>query len=180
MNGEIFQSQEEVFQWIAESKFYQARHFRTRNVPGATKVKPERNMYSSFIQWSEARQREQGNPPVNFNKFQEQGRAEALVYFGKKEEVERIIRDRNLRIQFNENFNGQKVRHWTGMGEYWHGTKAVMDLVRKEHSPESLMSIFEEDGEMGLKALCLEAKARLGFEKDPMTGLIVQMEKTVI
>lgn len=185
-----FQSNEEIFEWVAESRFYDARNFRARDVPGMTKVKAERTMYASFIQWSEERPERDLKSTTNIGSSEapreevlakntmmrllNAGKEEALVRFGKKDELDAFMHDFNLRTWFKQAFTGTKVGVWTDMERCWKEVKVVMDLVRTENDTENLRRVFDREGEEGLRRICLNAKEKIGYRRDPESGRIVQ------
>lgn len=166
-----FQTKQEIFEWAGSSPFFDPHRFKSEG-PGIRKVKPERKMYTQFVEWARQRAADQiEEDPLDSDS--EERVKQALIYFNKKDEFDTLLHQRACeqytRTTMKEVWNGKKVMAWTGFPpEYWKGVKMVMDRVRQTvQGDEGVLAIFELEGEAGLQRLVSQAKADLGLPENP-------------
>ncbi|KAF8895530.1 hypothetical protein BD779DRAFT_1500014 [Infundibulicybe gibba] len=159
-----FTTQRAVFEWAASCRFFAPgdRSWRFEGT-GISKVKKERTMYAAFVEWARAHASE--------NRYarrpgKEEIRREALVHFGKADEFDARVRERERRVLLKNSFSGPMVREWAGMGEHWKGVKAIMDEVRDKLGGDVGVSVFltQENGQEKLKDLVLRVRDEMGFK----------------
>ncbi|KAF9077664.1 hypothetical protein BDP27DRAFT_1311432 [Rhodocollybia butyracea] len=152
-----FTSRQEVFEWVINSRFFDASCFRTSG-DGITKVKAERTMYSDFVTWVKDQVTAGVVDMEEYGQRRERVRKEALEEFGCLEEVETTVRIFEARRQLKQVFNGTSVNAWTGLNGHWKAVKVVMDMVRERHHGEGgILQILMSEGENGVKQRVLEA-----------------------
>ncbi|KAG7088445.1 hypothetical protein E1B28_012437 [Marasmius oreades] len=157
-----FVTQEEVFRWVTSSRLFDPSRFSS----AGQKVKPVRKMYHNFIQQVKGLDSALDSLPTsqmslgldNAINRRDEVRAEALVHFGKKSELEEFLQQVRTRETVKGIFNGHNVNEWTQLGGRWKSVKLVMDAVREKYGGErGLMDIIETEGEEGIKKRVLEA-----------------------
>ena len=103
-----------------------------------------------------------GDGSSTFTSRQHEVREEALLHFGKKEELEEFLRETKNRELLKRMFNGHMVSEWAQLGTRWKTVKLVMDAVRQEYGgEEGLLKIIEAEGEDGLKSRVLKASKNI-------------------
>ncbi|KAF5389273.1 hypothetical protein D9757_003542 [Collybiopsis confluens] len=156
-----FTSRQQIFEWVIESRFFDPKSFRTSG-QGISRVKAQRTMYSDFVVWVNARSESTDMEEVKHR--QERVRKEALIEFGRLEEVENYMREFEARKILKTTFNGSVVKGWTELGNNWRGVKVVMDMVRERHGgEEGLLQIYLLEGEEGLKERVMKAFQESGL-----------------
>ncbi|KAK7469212.1 hypothetical protein VKT23_003701 [Stygiomarasmius scandens] len=155
-----FKTRREIFQWVATSHFFNSARFRSHG-EGISKVKPQRSMYSDFVEWANKLRGSSASSTDGERKENiASARGKALEYFSKKDEVESRWREYEARKRMKATFNGNKVKSWT-LSDNWKDVKSVMDKVRERYGgDEGVSKLLEEEGEDILKERVLEA-----FEK---------------
>jgi hypothetical protein len=161
-----FKTKRQVFEWAGTCRFFDPRNFRTSG-EGIRKVKVDRKMYAEFVEWAKQRaasmveEAPQGRKEMRKER-ELKVRDEALVYFKKKEAFDALTRERELRVQVKQVFNGSKVRDWTDLGEHWKGVKIVMNGVRERvGGEEGVLKILGTEGEEGVRKVVLEVKEQM-------------------
>ncbi|ETW81566.1 hypothetical protein HETIRDRAFT_316994 [Heterobasidion irregulare TC 32-1] len=150
-------TREEAFEWVATSRFYSPVRIRERQLRAKRRV--DREMYQAFIQWNEARanrditHQEQAEPLSDVAD-------EALVYFEKKEEFSRLVKENQRRVRLKQTWNGNVVGGWTGW--YGHGVARVMEYVREKLGEDRILEMEESE----LRAAVMEAKEIVQREWD--------------
>ncbi|KAF5369589.1 hypothetical protein D9758_002685 [Tetrapyrgos nigripes] len=160
-----FATRQQVFDWVTTSRFFDASRFRTQG-EGIRKVKPQRTMYSDFVEWVGGL-RDTFTSLTDEEKKQivESARAEALEHFGKREEVESMVRNFEARKRMKDVFNGVSVKSWIGAHQ-WQDVKSVMDRVREQHGgDEGVSTLLDTEGEGILQQRVLEAFRELKIDK---------------
>ncbi|KAL0069763.1 hypothetical protein AAF712_003032 [Marasmius tenuissimus] len=172
-----FETQEEVFRWIVTSRLFDSSRFCSKG----QKVKQVRTMYHNFVSWVDDRTTPESLPvsgmsispsesptpgpsggASTFTPRQHEVREEALLHFGKKEELEEFLCETKGRELLKKVFNGHTVSEWAQLGTRWKTVKMVMDAVRQEHGgEEGLVKIIKAEGEDGLKSRVLKASKSL-------------------
>lgn len=129
-DGEVrargFQTKQQIFEWVGQSRFFDARQFRSKG-EGISKVKEERTMYGDFVKWaeeqrriaeedadSEADQLSREDLKNEWATVKDQRKEEALVRFGKKDAYDAEMRVVSLRYVFYSTCcvcSGQCLRH---------------------------------------------------------------------
>ncbi|KAJ7022601.1 hypothetical protein C8F04DRAFT_1012287 [Mycena alexandri] len=161
-----FQTKHEVFEWVATSSLFDPVRFQAEG-QGFKKVKPERKMYTQFVQWVREKQKHLADSgSVDGGLPQEEQVQHALKYFGKKEQFDALNREDAEKARLKDGFNGTKVREWTGLaGGQWKELKMIMDEVRGRVGGEpGILKILVEQGEEGIKEYVLQAKEKLGVQ----------------
>ncbi|KAF9533105.1 hypothetical protein CPB83DRAFT_845833 [Crepidotus variabilis] len=165
-----FNTKRQVFEWAASCKYYDPVRFKTSG-QGIRKVKMDRRMYYEFVEWvrqgrgesdlseDEDESADQLLLDVKANKARE----EALLYFGKKEEYDAVVRERDGRKRLKEVFTGSVVRDWTKLGGNWKAIKLIVDEVRQRlGGEEGVLAFWEKSGIDKLREYVLEVQASLG------------------
>lgn len=150
-------TREEAFEWVATSRFYSPVRIHERQLRAKRRV--DREMYQAFIQWNEVRanrditHQEQAEPLSDVAE-------EALVYFEKKEEFSRLVKENQRRVRLKQTWNGNVVGGWTG----WcgHGVARVMKYVREKLGEDRILEMEESE----LRAAVMEAKEIVQREWD--------------
>ncbi|KIK69537.1 hypothetical protein GYMLUDRAFT_33911 [Collybiopsis luxurians FD-317 M1] len=146
-----FDTRQQIFEWVTESRFFDPKSFRTSG-EGISKVKAQRTMYSDFVTWIHERFAITSSDMEQVRQLRERVRNEALIEFGRHEEVETYVREFEVRKALKTVFNGSTVNAWTGLGNNWRGVKVVMDMVRERcGGEEGILRIFLSEGEEGIK-----------------------------
>ncbi|KAJ4482143.1 hypothetical protein J3R30DRAFT_2131082 [Lentinula aciculospora] len=149
-----FKTREEAFKWVAESRFFDPRCFQTRG-EGIRKVKAQRTMYSDFVAWVHELSAKSGVTSVDLQELhrrRERVREEALVEFGRQDEVETYLREFEGRKKLKNSFNGTVVNAWIGSNGNWRKVKTIMNMVREQHGgEEGILQILMTEGDDGLK-----------------------------
>ncbi|KAJ3802483.1 hypothetical protein GGU11DRAFT_865496 [Lentinula aff. detonsa] len=155
-----FNTRQEAFEWVFESRFFDLQYIRTSG-KGTGKVKAQRKMYFDFVAWANERSAQSGVTSVDMEKVerrQERVREEALVEFGRRDEVATVVREFEGRKKIKNGFNGTVVDAWIGSNGNWRKVKTVMDKVRERHGgEEGILRILELEGEDGLKQRVMSA-----------------------
>lgn len=99
--------------------------------------------------------------------LRERVRNEALVKFGRRDEVENHIKVYEARKNLKTIFNGTTVNAWTGLGGNWRGVKVVMDMVRKDIGEEGILQVLLSEGEDGVKELVMNALRGSSYAPKP-------------
>ena len=90
-------------------------------------------MYQAYFHWSDARAKAADSPREqeanNRETVIQTIGQEALVFFGKKEEHDALVRENERRLRIKAVWNGRKVGEWTG----WNGWQIgrLMKFIRE-------------------------------------------------
>lgn len=183
-----FETKQEIFEWVAANRFFDRETFETRP-SGSTKVKGERSMYHEFINWVvQQRQEEdelaakrgtqlsQGRRPgaeprtgsekvqeSNFTERQHQIRNEALIHFGKKDEVDALAKAKKMKQHLQAGFNSQIIETWVKTGHRWADVKKIKEVVMERCGGEAgVLKLLDEGDTAQLKEMVHKVKAELG------------------
>lgn len=117
------------------------------------KAKEDRTMFYAFPKYVRSHATQSEIPHPSKSDVQQ----EALVYFGKKDEFEAVVRDKQLTRRIKELFNGHLVMEWTAV-LYWGTIKKIMDKVRERIGGDDWREIMVEMSLEQVKALTIEVK----------------------
>ncbi|KAJ3895454.1 hypothetical protein GG344DRAFT_38886 [Lentinula edodes] len=155
-----FDNRQQIFEWVSESRFFDPKCFQTSG-EGIRKVKAQRTMYSDFVAWAKQRLAEGGLTSVDMaevKRRRERVREEALIEFGRQDEVEAYVKEFEGRKKLKSSFNGTVVNAWTHSKGNWRKVKTIMTIVREQHGgEEGLLQILMTEGEEGLKERVMNA-----------------------
>ena len=128
-------------------------------------------MYAHFVEWVHRSPSSLSvSPSHNERSFAlsdklAQVREEALIFFGKKQAFEGIVKERLDRQQIKEVFSGSCVRDWADLGNNWKGVKFIMDKIRQKlGGNDGVLEFFGKHGEDGLRQLVLQVKLTMVIE----------------
>ena len=141
-----FDTRTDLFAWLQTSRFFKPQ-FLIRAHPAMDRMarRNQRQMYDAFSKICEAmvaekvvkeEEAEQSRPDVDA------WREEALVFFGMKEEYDRITRQKILDRSYRETFSGKKVMEWTGL--YGYAVANIMGDISKQYSKGDISQMNEE------------------------------------
>jgi len=119
-----FTTAQEVFSWVATSRFFDPR----RLLPAMKSLgfKGKRKMYDEFLDYLESLVASaESENRFDIHAIQD----EALALFGKREEFDRAVREKYLFREAKKVFSGTLVKEWTGL-VYWGDVKIVTDAMR--------------------------------------------------
>jgi hypothetical protein len=172
-----FVTQQAAFEWAASSRFFCARRLEDAQNRSKRKEKSKREMYNRFQAW--AREQSCDEPEPTWT--QENAVAEALVYFNRKAEYDKLMNEyarvasiHEARRRVKSVFNGSLVGEWTGLSNF--EVKKVMDRVRERMGGEVAM-----DGKtMGeIRTAVEQANVELGnVTTDSVEDLTNRMSRT--
>lgn len=118
-------------------------------------------MYSDFVAWAKQRLAEGGLTSLDMaevKRRRERVREEALIEFGRQDEVEAYVKEFEGRKKLKSSFNGTVVNAWTHSKGNWRKVKTIMTIVREQHGgEEGLLQILMTEGEEGLKQRVMNA-----------------------
>jgi hypothetical protein len=149
---EGFQRQEDIFNWIETSRFYDA-HAVVGDPKKNTSGRKDRVMYQDFVRYADGIVK---TTPETARKARPSRAAvleEALAFFGKREAYElAAVRRREEQTKLSEHqaargvFNADKVRDWTALDlkKDWRTVKRLMDLVRAQLGGEAAIADLDE------------------------------------
>jgi UDP-2,3-diacylglucosamine pyrophosphatase LpxH len=135
-----FVTQNAAFEWAASSRFFSARRLEEVQNRSKRKERAKRKMYTHFLAWAQEQKHDEPEPVWT----KESVTTEALAYFNKKAEYDKLIEE-HARIasiheagrRVNSVFNGTLVGEWTGLKNM--EVKRVMDKVRQKLGGEAAM-----------------------------------------
>jgi hypothetical protein len=175
---EGFSTHKEVFEWVATSRFFctgtcfaridKQREGRER------RIKDDRKMYWSFLEWAGERERENGRTPGEV--FDERTfHNEALVHFNRKAEFDAMVHSKAIKQTAKAGFNGTKVGEWTGLTGRWREVKRIMDAVRKRlGGEEGVAKLLETVGDEGMKQLVVDVWEGIKVEDEGIGNMSVK------
>lgn len=145
----------EIFSWVQTSRFFVPS--RMTSTPKEVGKRKTRNMYQSFFAHS-LTLAEAGvlvdRPALDPAAVVQ----EALVFFGKKEEYDAIVKEKEIRTAFRTKFTGNHVMKWTGL--YGFAVRDVLRGVRERMGNEGILSATEEE----IEAVTREVQQKLGLK----------------
>ena len=137
---EGFKSKDEIFSWVQTSRFFIPP--RMTVPPKEQEKRKARPMYQAFLTQSlelaksgAFGDREALDPSAVVK--------EALVFFGKKDDYDAIVKEKEIRRAFKKKFTGSHVMKWTGL--YGYAVGDVMRGVRERLGEEGILNTSEED-----------------------------------
>ncbi|KAI9443224.1 hypothetical protein H4582DRAFT_1169908 [Lactarius indigo] len=160
-----FATQHETFEWIASSRFYVPGQIS--NSTSRAKSRNNRSMYQAYFHWNDARLKATAQEGLSLQKQEANDTEtcmqtiigqEALVFFGKQEEHDALVKENKRRIRLKAMWNGRKVGEWT----CWNGRLVgrLMKLMRQSVGEQKIGEMTEEE----LKQHVLQAKETIELQ----------------
>jgi hypothetical protein len=149
-----FNTEQEIFEWLMASRFFDPARV-ARIYSHKQKAKSDRTMFYTFPQY--VRSKCLG---IRAIPSPTEVQHEALLHFGKKEEFDAIVREKQIQKRLKEIFSGHLVMEWTGLPS-WGWVKKVMDRVRQRAGGENWKEVLVDMSIEEVKALTIEVKDEL-------------------